>query len=90
MAWIKEIEQENTGAIASYWEVMSVFYEHQRQMSVLIVGGWVSEEAYNNKKSPLLVKSWEIPSGLAPALTEGAVGFVTAFAMSHAEFEGCV
>lgn len=88
MAWNKEIEQESTGAVASYWEVISVFYEHQRGASTLVVGGWISEEAYNNNKSPLLVKSWEIPSGLAPELAEGAVGFVTSFAMSQPEFEG--
>lgn len=88
MAWIKEIEQESTGAVASYWEVISVFYEHQRGASTLVVGGWISQEAYNNSKSPLLVKSWEIPSGLAPALAEGAVGFVSAFAKSQIEFDG--
>lgn len=88
MAWIKTIAHEAHGAEAHYWEVISVYYEHKRQLSILEVGGWVNAEAYNNGLSPLLTKIWEIPSGLAPQLATGAVQFVSGFAKSQPEFEG--
>ena len=88
MAWLKDIEEQNTGAIASYWEVIGIQYNHRTQFSVLEVGGWVSEDAYTANKNPLIYKSWEIPSGLAPELAAGAIAFVTGYAMSQPEFEG--
>lgn len=88
MAWIKEIAHESHGAIASYWEVVSVYYDHRRQLSQLEVGGWVSAEAYANGLAPLLVKNWEIPSGLAPQLAAGAIAFVSGFAKQQPEFQG--
>lgn len=87
MAWLKEIVDPNTGATAVFWEVMGISYNHRAQKSVLEVGGWISQEHYNNNKSPLMFKYWEIPSGLAPELAAGAVGFVTGFARAKPEFE---
>lgn len=88
MAWIKNIEHVEFGAVASYWEVVSIQYDHRKQLSELKVGGWVSEQAYLDGKEPLIVKMWEIPSGLAPELSQGAITFVTNFAKSQPEFEG--
>lgn len=88
MAWIKELEHNETGAIASYWEVMSVHYDHRAQTSILVAGGWVSKVAYDGAKEPLLTKRWEIPAGLAPQLAAGAVSFVSGFAKAQPEFEG--
>lgn len=88
MAWIKNIAHESHGAVASYWEVVSVFYDHKRQISILEVGGWVSAQAYADGLAPLMTKNWEIPSGLAPQLATGAVQFVSGFAKSQSEFEG--
>lgn len=86
MAWLKEIEEPNTGATAVYWEVMGIAYNHRTQVSVLEVGGWVSESHYTNNKSPLIVKYWEIPSGLAPELAAGALAFVGGYARAQPEF----
>jgi hypothetical protein len=88
MGWIKEIEQVDTGVLVPYWEVISVFYSHKNQLSTLEVGGWASKEAYDDGKSPVMVKSWVIPSGLAPQLAAGAVAFVGGYAKSQPEFEG--
>lgn len=88
MAWVKEIEQTETGVLVSYWEVISVYYSHKNQESILEVGGWVSESAYNDAKNPVIVKAWKIPSGLAPELAAGAVAFVSGYAKAQPEFEG--
>lgn len=88
MAWIKNIEDESTGVIVPYWEVVSVFYNHRLQLSVLEVGGWASKDAYDNNKAPVLVKRWEIPSGAAPQLAQGAVAFVSGYAKQQPEFQG--
>lgn len=88
MAWFKEIERLDNGAVASYWEVISIHYSHIEQTSRLIVGGWVNQEAYEGLKEPLMTKDWEIASGLAPQLSAGALIFVSGFAKSQPEFEG--
>lgn len=88
MAWLKEIEDPNNGAKALFWEVIGISYNHKKQISVLEVGGWVSEALYNADKAPLIVKFWEIPSGLAPELAAGAITFVTSYARNQPEFEG--
>lgn len=88
MAWIKQIEQQETGVVVSYWEVVSVYYNHKKQESLLEVAGWVSQQAYEDGKLPVINKSWQIPSGLAPQLAAGAVAFVSGYAKSQPEFEG--
>lgn len=88
MAWFKDITEQNTGAVASYWQVISILYNHRTQKSVLEVGGWVSQAAYSENKSPLMTKYWEIPSGLAPELAAGALAFVEGYARQQPEFEG--
>jgi hypothetical protein len=88
MAWIKEITHPDHGAVASYWEVMSVYYDHRRQLSTLQVGGWVSVDEYNSNMSPLLIKIYEIETGLAPQLAQGAVSFVAGYARAQDEFSG--
>lgn len=88
MAWIKNIEDSSTGVVASYWEVISVYYNHKKQESLLEVGGWVSEQAYVDGKNPIMNKAWQIPSGLAPELASGAVAFVSGYAKQQPEFEG--
>ena len=88
MAWFKDIEEQNTGAVAAYWEVIGIQYNHRTQMSVLEVGGWVSQAHYSASKSPLITKFWEIPSGLAPELAAGALAFVSGYARAQPEFEG--
>lgn len=87
MAWIKNIEHPDNGAVATFWELIGVVYDHRAQTSVLTVGGWVSQEAYASKE-PLMVKRWEIPSGLAPELAAGAVAFVSGYAKQQSEFVG--
>lgn len=87
MSWEKSIVREDNGAIASYWEVISVFYNHRTQNSELTVGGWVSEDAYTTGLEPLIVKSWNVPAGLAPDLSVGAVAFVSGFAQEQPEFQ---
>lgn len=87
MGWIKSIAHE-TEAIAEYWEVVSIFYDHKAQTSNLAVCGWVSKAAYNANSPALISRNWNIPSGSAPKLAEGAVAFITAFARSQPEFHG--
>lgn len=88
MAWIKNIAHPEHGAVASYWEVMSVYYDHKRQISTLQVGGWVSATEYNSNMAPLLIKIYEIEAGLAPQLAQGAVAFIAGYARQQPEFEG--
>jgi len=88
MAWIKEIVEENTGTVVSYWEVISVFYSHKDRQSDLVVGGWISKQAFDDKKDPVIVKSWGVPAGAAPELSAGAVTFVTNFARAQDMFDG--
>lgn len=88
MAWIKQIAHPEHGASANYWEVISIYYDHKRQQSVLEVGGWVGQAEYDAGLSPLMTKIWEIPSGLAQQLAEGAIAFVSGYAMAQPEFEG--
>lgn len=88
MAWVKSIAREDNGAVATYWEVISVFYSHSEQKSLLMAGGWVDQNAYENNLQPLMIKEWDIPSGAAPDLATGAVAFVSGFAKAQPEFEG--
>jgi len=88
MAWLKEIEIEETGVKALFWEKISIFYSHYDQKSVFKVGGWVSAAAYAARKLPLKEMTWEVPSGLAPELAAGADAFLTAYARAQPEFEG--
>jgi hypothetical protein len=88
MGWIKEIEQTDTGLTVPFWEVISVFYNHRTQVSHLEVGGWVSKQAYDDGKIPIMTKSWQIPAGLAPELAAGAVAFVAGYAKAQPEFTG--
>lgn len=88
MAWIKSIKHPEHGAIALYWEVMTVLYDHQAQSSTLQAGGWVTKQDYDDGMAPLMVRRWEIPSGLAPELAAGAVAFISGFAKQQPEFEG--
>lgn len=88
MAWIKEITHPDHGAVASFWETISIHYDKRRQLSTLQVGGWVGEQAYNDNLSPLLVKIYEIPSGLAPELASGAEAFIASYVRGQEEFEG--
>ena len=88
MAWLKNITEERTGAIAPFWEVISIVYNHREEQSDLTVGGWVSEDAYNEGKDPIITKNWSISSGLAPELSAGAISFVTSYARAQDEFEG--
>lgn len=88
MAWIKAIEQELTGVVVEYWEVISINYLHKQQTSNLTVGEWVNQAAYDANKAHVVEKNWIIPSGLAPELAAGAVGFITAYARAQPEFEG--
>lgn len=88
MAWIKQIADESTGAVAEYWEVIGVVYDHRSQISTLSVGGWVNKLHYNANRNPLLRREWIIPSGLAPQLAAGAVAFVSGYAKQQAEFDG--
>ncbi len=88
MGWLKQIEQVETGVVVGFWEVISVFYSHKNQISTLEVGGWVNKDAYDNGKQAVIIKSWHIPSGLAPELATGAVAFVSGYAKAQPEFEG--
>jgi hypothetical protein len=88
MAWIKEYVDPDTGVTASYWEVVGIVYQHREQLSELKVGLWVSAEAYAANKACLRVKTYLIPSGLAPELSAGAIGFVSGYARAQPEFEG--
>lgn len=88
MAWLKEIAREDNAAVATYWEVISIYYDHAKQVSDLAVGGWVDQAAYDQGYQPLMTKNWVIPSGLAPELATGALAFVGGFAKNQPEFEG--
>ena len=88
MGWCKTIEDEKTGVNVTFWEVISVVYNHREQQSDLCVGGWISKSAYDSNKDPAMVKNWTIPSGLAPELATGAVAFVSSYAKTQPEFEG--
>ena len=88
MAWLKNIAEGRTGAEATFWEVVSIVYNHREEQSDLTVGGWVSEGAYTEGKDPIITKNWSIPSGLAPELATGAISFVTSYARARDEFEG--
>ncbi len=87
MSWVKAIKREDNGAIATYWEVISVVYNHRDQLSQLVVGGWVDEQAYLDNLQPLMLKEWIIPAGLAPQLAAGAVAFVSGYAQAQPEFQ---
>jgi len=87
MSWIKSIAREDNGAVATYWDVISVVYNHREQLSNLTVGGWVDEEAYASNLQPLILKEWIIPAGLNPQLAAGAVAFVSGYAQSQPEFQ---
>jgi hypothetical protein len=88
MAWIKSYTLEDTGVVASYWEVIGIHYQHREQISALQVGLWISGDAYTQNKAPLQIKTYIIPSGLAPELAAGALAFVSGYAKAQPEFEG--
>jgi len=88
MAWLKEYIDPDTGVSASYWEVIGITYQHREQLSELKVGLWSSADAYAANKATLRVKTYLIPSGLAPELATGALAFVSGYAKSQPEFEG--
>ena len=87
MGWSKSIAREDNAAVATYWEVISIYYDHAKQVSDLAVGGWVDQAAYDQGYQPLMTKNWVIPSGLAPELATGAVTFVSTFVQAQEEFQ---
>jgi hypothetical protein len=87
MAWTKEIMAPDTGVVVQYREMLTIFYEHTKQMSTLRVGGWVNQEAFNQDREPVIIKTYFLPSGLAPQLADGAKNFVTEYAMAQEELE---
>ena len=89
MAWIKKIPHPENGAIASYWDSVSVFWNKQSETTQFIVGGWINRQAYQDKLKPILTFTWEIPSGSNPQLSAAADAFLSAFAKAKEEFEGC-
>lgn len=88
MAWIKKIPHPETGAIASYWDSVSVYWNKQTGTTQFIVGGWANKQAHQDGLKPVLSFNWEIPSGTNPELSGAADEFLTAFARAKEEFEG--
>lgn len=89
MAWLKTYTLPNTThSFQAYWEVIGIIYQHQAQLSELKIGCWANAEDYAAKKQPIDVKTYLIPSGLAPELAGGALQFVTGYAMQQPEFDG--
>lgn len=46
MAWIKEITDESTGAVATYWEMFTIFYEHTKSAPQLANGAKAFVQQY--------------------------------------------
>lgn len=89
MAWLKTYTLPNTThSFEAYWEVIGIVYQHQAQLSELKIGCWSSAEDYEAKMQPIYVKTYLIPSGLAPELAVGALQFVTGYALTQPEFQG--
>ena len=90
MAWIKKIAHPDTGAIASYWDCVSVNWHKQSATSIFTVGGWANKAAYEANLKPVLTFTWEVPSGANPQLSTAADAFLSAWARQKSEFEGSV
>lgn len=88
MAWLKEMEHETNGSIATYWDVISIEYAHKIQKSIMKVGGWKDQAAYENDKVPIIIKTYEIEAGQAPELARGALAFVVNYVKQQEEFQG--
>lgn len=87
MAWIKSIQLENR-TVASYWELIDVYYSHKSQVSTFQYGGWVDAQAYEEGAPPLLTERHTIPAGLAPQLAAGALAFGTSIIRALPQFAG--
>ena len=68
--------------------MIGINYNKRKEISELIVGIWVDQEAYNNNLEPISVLSKTIPSGSAPELAAGAYAFTMGFMKTLPEFEG--
>ena len=88
MAWIKQFVIEDTGVQGNFWEMISINYNHRKQVSEMVIGLWINQAAYDAEKEPIHFKIYSIPSGLAPELAGGAIAFTSGYARSQPEFEG--
>ncbi len=90
MAWIKKIPHPDTGAIASWWDCISVVWNKQEATSTFTVGGWLNKQAYTDKLKPILTYTWQVPSGANPQLSAAADAFLAGWAQAQPEFNGAI
>ena len=88
MPWTKEYLVEATGVTASYYNFISINYDHRSGQSEIIYGVWFSADAYTDGLSPVKQFSLPVPSGTSPTLASGALAFATAYILAQPEFDG--
>lgn len=88
MALKKQFTDSRTGVKSEYIEMIGINYDKRKELSELIVGVWVDQDAYDANLDPVMTITKTIPSGSAPELAAGAYAFTMGFMKTLPEFEG--
>jgi hypothetical protein len=88
VGFIKSIEDEATGVVATYWEPAVANSDILSAKSSCALAGYVNKAAYDAGKKPVMVRTLDIPAGASTELFSAVKAFVEAFAKTQADFEG--
>ena len=88
MPWEKEISREDNGAVAKFWDIISLAYSKRTGNTELLVGGWVDQEANALGLEPLTRTYMTIPGGTNPQLGVAVSAFGAGYALAQPQFEG--
>ena len=88
MIWHKDVTDEQTGLVVSYWTELELQYDMLRGLVFLRVGGFASLQAIADKKQPVLRREYLIPEGTNPELGQAGRAFLNQYARSQPEFVG--
>jgi hypothetical protein len=88
VGFIKSIEDESTGVVATYWEPAVANSDILLETSSCAMAGYVNKAAYDAGKKPVMVRTLYIPAGASTELFNAVKAFVEGFAKTQADFEG--
>jgi hypothetical protein len=61
MALLKTIyTEDNTGCAATYWKICDVEADWIKKHGKIELMGYISEQAFNSSKNPVIIKTYEI------------------------------
>ncbi len=88
MAWSKEIEVNNSGVSATYWKLEKVTFNFDEGKGEVSYKGYLSKEAADAKKDPLIFGSFSAQLSDNPELAIACLQYLQGKAMEQEQFNG--